>query len=204
LAFSGNYIYAFPGAGSTSFLKYNITNNSWTTLSSSTPDTQHEGSALACDGSTYIYAFQGDLLNSFWRYTITSDTWSDASVSDLPSEIKVGGGGSLVYVPPSLSQYYSSGTFASQVKDSAETGARWDALEWDEGLVGGTDIMFEVRASDASFLKDNTTLSWTSVGGISPVYAGLPPGRYFQWRATLATPDITVTPTLNEVRAYYT
>jgi len=99
--------------------------------------------------------------------------------------------------------YVSSGTLASQVKDTGETGARWDALEWDEGLAGGTDITFGVRASDTSFLKDNTTLSWTSVGGTSPVYT-LPNGRYFQWRATLTTADTSLTPVLNEVRAYYT
>jgi len=100
--------------------------------------------------------------------------------------------------------YVPLGTLASQVNDTGETGARWDALEWDRSLVGGTSITFEVRASGTSFLKDNTTLSWTSVGGTSPVYSGLPPGRYFQWRATLATPDISQTPVLSEVRAYYT
>jgi hypothetical protein len=100
--------------------------------------------------------------------------------------------------------YVPSGKIASQVKDTAITGARWDALEWDEVLAGGTDITFEVRAADTSFVKDNTTLAWTSLGGTSPVYAGLPSGRYFQWRATLTTADTAVTPTLNEVRAFYT
>ena len=100
--------------------------------------------------------------------------------------------------------YVPSGTIASQVKDTAVTGARWDALEWDRSLVGGTSITFEVRASGTSFIKDNTTLSWTSVGGTSPVYAGLPGGRFFQWRATLTSPDTSQTPVLSEVRAYYT
>ena len=100
--------------------------------------------------------------------------------------------------------YAPHGTLASQVKDTGETGARWDAIEWDEGLAGGTDITFDVRAADTSFVKDNTTLSWTSAGGTSPVFAGLPSGRYFQWRATLTTSDTSQTPVLNEVRAYYT
>ncbi len=104
--------------------------------------------------------------------------------------------------PPS--DYAPSGTIASQIKDTAVTMARWDALEWDEGLAAGTDITFEVRTSDTAFAKDNATLAWTSLGGTSPVYAGLPSGRYFQWRATLTTSDTTVTPILNEVRAYYT
>lgn len=102
-----------------------------------------------------------------------------------------------------IGAYAPLGTIASQVKDTAETGARWDALEWDEGLAGGTDITFDVRASNTPFLKDNTTLSWTSAGGTSPVYT-LPSGRYFQWRTTLATLDTSQTPVLNEVRTYYT
>ena len=104
--------------------------------------------------------------------------------------------------PPS--DYAPSGTIASVVFDTNSMNARWDALEWDEGLAGGTDITFDVRAADTSFVKENTTLAWTSVGGTSPVYAGLPRGRYFQWRATLTTADTAVTPTLNEVRVFYT
>ena len=196
-----NAVYALGGGGTPYFWRYDVSSDRWTTMSE-TPDKVSEGGTLACDGSTYVYALPG-LSNIFWRYTIESDTWSDKEVSDLP-EIKVGWGGSLVYVPPSLGPYYNSGTLVSQVKDTGETGARWDALEWDEGLAGGTDITFDVRASDTAFLKDNATLSWTSVGGTSPVYTGLPRGRYFQWRATLTTADTTATPTLNEVRAYYT
>ena len=92
---------------------------------------------------------------------------------------------------------------ASQVLDTGVTGARWDALFWDETLQSNTDITFEVRASDASFAKDAATPSWTSVGGTSPVPSGLPSGRYMQWRATLTTSDTSKTPTLPEVRAYY-
>jgi hypothetical protein len=197
-----NSVYAFPGGGSTNFLVYNIAKDYWSTQPSPTPDGQNNGAALAYDGSFSIYALQG-LSHVFWRYTIADDTWSDEAVSDLP-KISVGWGGSLVYVPSSLDLYYNSGTLASQVKDTGETGSRWDALEWDEGVFGGTDITFDVRASDTPFLMNNTTLSWTSVGGTSPVYAGLPRGRYFQWRASLTTADTTITPTLNEVRAYYT
>jgi len=104
------------------------------------------------------------------------------------------------------SSYYATGTIASQVRDTGLGGARWDGLFWDQTVEGGTtDITFEVRASDASFAKDTPpeTISWTSVGGTSPVTSGLPSGRYMQWRATLTTSNTLKTPTLHEVRVYH-
>ena len=99
--------------------------------------------------------------------------------------------------------YISSGTIASQVLDTGVTGARWDALFWDETLQSNTDITFEARASDTSFAKGDASPSWTSVGGTSPVTLGLPSGRYMQWRATLTTSDTSKTPILHEVRVYH-
>jgi len=99
--------------------------------------------------------------------------------------------------------YVSSGTIASQVLDSEATGARWDALFWDETLESGTNITFQVRASDTSFAKDADTPSWTLVGDTSPVTSGLPSGQYMQWQATLTTSDTSKTPTLHEVRVYH-
>ena len=97
------------------------------------------------------------------------------------------------------SSYTSPGTIASQVLDTGVAGARWDALFWDETLQSDTDITFEVRASDTSFVKGDASPSWTSVGGTFPVTSG----RYMQWRATLTTLDTLKTPTLHEVRVYY-
>jgi len=98
--------------------------------------------------------------------------------------------------------YTSPGTIASQVLDTGINGDRWDALFWDETLPAGTDITFEVRASD-TLNGGFPDASWVPVGGTSPVLSGLPSGRYMQWRATLATSDTSETPTLHEVRVYY-
>jgi len=103
----------------------------------------------------------------------------------------------------SQSVYVSSGTIASQVLNTGVDGARWDALFWDETRPSNTDITFEVRANDTPFAKDAASPSWTPVGGDSPVTSGLPPGRYMQWQATLTTSDPSQTPTLHEVRVYY-
>jgi hypothetical protein len=94
-------------------------------------------------------------------------------------------------------RYLSSGSLASQVRDTGVAGATWDGLFWDETLPSNTDITFEVRASDTAFLKDAATPSWTSVS------SGLPSGQYLQWRATLNTSDTSETPSLHEVRVYH-
>ena len=101
--------------------------------------------------------------------------------------------------------YASLGTIASQVRDTGVAEARWDALFWDRTLDTGTNITFEVRASNTSFANDTPpgTLPWISVGGTSPVTSGLPSGQYMQWRATLTTLDTSKTPTLHEVRVYH-
>jgi hypothetical protein len=100
--------------------------------------------------------------------------------------------------------YASSGTIASQVYDSQIASAIWDELYWSESLNSGTDITFEVRASDTSFAKDSTALAWTNLGTAgSPVDLNAA-GKYFQWRATLTTSgDRSVTPILHDVTVYY-
>ena len=90
---------------------------------------------------------------------------------------------------------YSPSTIASGVYDTSEVNAGWDLLGWDETLPSGTDITFEVRASDTPFLKDDATPAWQDA-------SVLPTGRYQQWRATL-TSDSLETPILHEVWDLY-
>ena len=100
--------------------------------------------------------------------------------------------------------YVSSGTLASQVRDTGITGAKWDALSWSETLPASTDITFEVRASDTQFDKSGDTPSWTGLGvADSPIESGLPRGQYMQWRTTLTTSDASKTPNLHEVTITY-
>jgi len=99
--------------------------------------------------------------------------------------------------------YASSGTLASQVLDTGTDGARWDGLFWSETLPAGTDVTFELRASDTAFAAGDASPSWSAVGGTSPVTDGLPSGRYMQWRVTLTTSDQAETPILSEAKVYY-
>jgi len=99
--------------------------------------------------------------------------------------------------------YFDSGNITSQVLDTDIPGAVCNVLSWDETIPVGTDITFEVRASEGIFLEDAVDPAWISVGSMYPVVSGLPTGRYMQWRATLTTSNTAVTPILHEVRVYY-
>ena len=197
LAYDGSrYIYAFRGNNRVTFWQYDTNNNSWA-VRANAPATVRAGGSLAYDGTRYIYALRGNNRAVFWRYDTTSNSWT----SMAGALGNVAGGGALAFV--AASAYVSSATLASQVRDTGISEDRWDALIWDETLPANTDITFEVRASDTLFAADNVTLTWTSVGGTSPVTSGLPSGRYMQWRATLTTTDIAVTPLIHEVRLYH-
>ena len=87
-------------------------------------------------------------------------------------------------------------TIASKVYDTGEVNAGWDLLGWDKTLPAGTDITFEVRASDTIFLKGDGTPAWQDA-------SVLPTGRYQQWRATLTTTDSANTPVLHGVWDLY-
>ncbi len=137
----------------------------------------------------------------------TSWLWSQTNRSQLDagllSEVETATSPGSVKLAMLASDFYTSGTITSQVFDSEASGTRWDALIWDEVLVANTDITFQVRASDTLFTKDAGSPSWSTAYASSPVQAGMPSGRYMQWRATLTTSDVSSTPTLNEVRVYY-
>jgi hypothetical protein len=133
-------------------------------------------------------ATSDSLYNSFDRFVVHGG-WEFYT-----DDIKV-----RKYIQPA---YPPSGTIASQVLDTGINGDRWDALFWDETLPAGTDITFEVRASD-TLSGGFPDTAWVPVGGTSPVTSGLSSGRYMQWRATLTTSDQSETPVLHEVRVYY-
>jgi hypothetical protein len=106
------------------------------------------------------------------------------------------------------SVYVPFGTIASQVFNTTFLNGRWDLLQWDNATVSGTNITFQVRASNTLFDKNATAPPWINASWPSPVRTVLPSGQlpsgmYLQWRANLTTTDTTKTPILNEVRVWY-
>ena len=194
----GNYLYALRGGGTTNFYRYSIPFNNWSSMAA-TPGPVNAGGALVSDNGNNIYAFNGS-SQKFWLYNISANTWNDTLVSDPPG--MVGWGGSLSYSPGS-SGYLPLGKLTSAVYDTGNSGSRWDSLSWDSTLVAGTNVTFEVRASDTPYTSTDLLPAWQQSGWPSPVNSGLPTGRYIQWRATLLTTDTSGTPILSEVRVWY-
>ncbi len=102
--------------------------------------------------------------------------------------------------------YGTSGTQISEVKDTNSTSTIYSTLSWNESLAAGTDITFEVRASNTAFAKGDTSPSWVSLGSAnSPIdlSSALPDTyQYFQWRATTSG-TVNTTPTLQDVTVNY-
>jgi len=194
-----NYLYAFNGTNTRNFWRYSISVNSWSSLAN-IPGNVGAGGSLVSDKGNYIYAFNGTTKPYFWRYDILNNSWSDDAVANPPFNVVAGG--SLTYIAGSYG-YTPLGTLASPVYDTGNAGARWDSLFWDSTLVAGTNVTFDVRASDTLFTKTDASPAWQQSGWPSPVNSGLPSGRYFQWRASLSTSDTAKTPMLNEVRVWY-
>jgi hypothetical protein len=92
----------------------------------------------------------------------------------------------------------SVNTIASDVYNTGHAGAGWDLLGNSSSLLANTSIIFEVRASDTLFDKNDSTPAWQTSSVIPAIN-----GTYIQWRATLSTTDGSVTPVLSEVRSLY-
>lgn len=94
-----------------------------------------------------------------------------------------------------------NGSIASKVYDSGSTGARWISLTaFFNTTPAGTNISYQVRASDTSFNNTSSTPSWTNVT-LGALPSGVQ-GKYFQWRANLSTTSNT-TPILDSVTAVW-
>lgn len=159
------------------------------------------------DWTTVQTWVDGDDDNSYHLYDIDLSGFTMLSQFYLAFEANMSAANDFLYVDDLAiitgPQYYNTGTITSQVLDTEAAGTDWIGLSWNETFQSGTDITFEVRASDTSFGKGAASPSWTAIGGTSPVTNGLPSGEYMQWRAILSNSDPTNTPTLHEVTIYY-
>ncbi|MCU0861860.1 MAG: hypothetical protein MUE65_06045, partial [Methanomassiliicoccales archaeon] len=187
-------IYALRGWYSSTFWRYSVNANTWQAMAS-LPREVGLGASLAYSYPGKIYALVGDGTSLSYRYDAVTNSWS--SSTNLPA--RADEGAAMTCGPMRFSR---SGAITSPVRDTGTSGTKLLGLFWDETLPAGTDISFEIRASD-TLIGGVPSASWVSLGGTSPLTSGLPTGRYVQWRATLTTANIHLTPILQEVRLYY-
>ncbi len=195
MAYDGiDSLYVLPGWSQTYFLRYSISENRWYSLAN-IPSAVSYGGSIAYSFPGSLFALSGGGTSGYWRYDITSARWSAAT--SAPGTIAAGG--SLSVGAFVLSR---SGTITSVTYDTAKLGCSFQGLFWNETLPSGTDIGFEMRASNILILGEPDS-TWTYLGSTSPSMIGLPSGQYVQWRATLTTSNSHLTPVLQEVRVYY-
>jgi hypothetical protein len=161
-----------------------------------------DGQTRACTDSTYSGAGEISLQNHYGTYSRYDDVRVRQYASTEPT-ISVGSEQGQYYSPGTL----VSGTSGTTYFDTGISGAKWNAIFWDEIIPDvTTDIQFWVRASDNSGaftgFTDDTGWSGPWSSPVTSDSVSLPSGRYMQWKAELSS-DGTQTPTLQEVRVYY-
>jgi len=93
----GDILHAFKGGNSTTFYRYKISTNSWTSPgnAAAAPATVGAGGSLAWIGGDFIYAVRGGGNADFWRYNMSSNSW-DAKAS-LLENVGTNSGNRLVH-----------------------------------------------------------------------------------------------------------
>jgi len=107
-----------------------------------------------------------------------------------------------LFVTYEPSCYYKAGNFTSQVFDAGSF-ATWDNISWGESLPAGTEIVLRTHLCDDSECSGEASI-WGAPFGSSPQVFANNVSRYFQYRATLNTSDLTIAPVLQWVNVSYT
>jgi len=155
----------------------------------------HEPTGVGGSHDKYHWAedkLDSDLYPSgiVWKSSDSGGSWS------------MGGGGLhdfyfKTYV--SGAQYYSPGTLTSSVKDCGST-STITQVSWGETLNGQT-INLQIRSDDAADMSSPNPWETVTNGDTT---ISTPANRYIQYKATLATSNVSVTPVLHDVTISYT
>jgi hypothetical protein len=185
---------------------------------------QHDPVLVAATDIAHILWRQLDAgkLSLFYAYTVDGGlTWSApvpldpggsgiehgpvSAVSDPTGRVfaawedrRVSGG--RIYTSSSV-HYVNHGAYTSAIHDTGGI-VRWGALSWTASTSPGTTLTFQVRAGNTP-TPDATWSVWSVPITISGAAIPVPPARYVQVRANLATTSHLASPILEEVRIAY-
>jgi hypothetical protein len=222
---AGNYFYLMLGDynGGTQdrdFVRYDISNNSWSRLTD-TPDTvRWDNSAMAWNGGDSIYVIRTG--STFWKYKISEDTWETITG---PSPYGLGGGGDMVYVDGIIyanpgttynlgmyryvtqtdtTSFVSSGTYESPVFDLGGIVA-YASISVEYTTPSNTSVTVETKSSsDNSSWSDWTTVADEKVNGnVHTFQIASTAYRYLKIRLTLRSSDNIYSPTVSSYTITY-
>ncbi len=180
---------------------------SWTLQDS--PTAQHLF-GLDCFSTTVCYGVGNRGTIVYWNGSVwttvapvTSNTLLSVHLRLADQGWGTGKNGTIVRIQPS-DGYAGSGTYVSSVLDSAATSTVWDNVFWTERLVGGTDVTVATR-SGQSATPDGSWSQWSDESADSTIGAAIssPAAQYLQYRLTLSTTNVSVTPYVDDLTVTY-
>ena len=174
---------------------------------------------------------RNDYLNDTWTYDLSTNDWTNMKAPAAPhiragqdmaydsahDEVVLFGG--IEYEPPVVPlgdtwtynywTYFTAGNYSSAPQNTGGI-AYFSTMSWDADVPQNTTIRFQFRSADTDsnltkkeFLgPDGTTNSYYETSGmqLNSVNNGT---QWFQYRASLGTSDVTVTPSLRSVTVNY-
>ncbi|MCZ2338009.1 MAG: hypothetical protein LC127_07375, partial [Chitinophagales bacterium] len=172
----GDQIFVARGYGTKSFYKYDISDNSWTTLTN-TPQTNRYVGCIYNSSDDYVYVFRGDGTYDFWKFDPDSgSTGTFLGLTDLPNT--PGSGADLIWLDGYL--YYLRG-------NSSQNFYRFNGTSWEtlsntlatfsddtKGATASGKLYFYRGGNTRTFYSYNPTNgSWTQLADTdSNVYLG--------------------------------
>jgi len=170
IAIKNDEIFITRDQGTQSFYKYNITSNTWTTLTNTPQATRYVG-AVYNSSDDYVYVFRGNGTYDFWKYNPTTNAF--LGPADLPNA--PGYGADLVYYNGYL--YHPRGNNSqSFYRYNISTNA-WDAAldntpatfnDDTKGVVANGILYFFRGGNTRSFYQYNSaTTDWTALSDTS-------------------------------------
>ncbi|MFA6005821.1 MAG: fibronectin type III domain-containing protein [Patescibacteria group bacterium] len=170
-ALRGDEIFVTRGQATQTFYKYNISSNTWTTLTNTPQATRYVG-AVYNAADDYVYVFRGNGQYDFWKYNPTTNVF--LGPTDLPNT--PGSGADITYYNGFI--YYARGNnSALYYRYEVATGI-WTTLtsapvnfnDDTKGVLVGSDIYYYRGSGGRDFYKYSTTGgTWTTLAALTPV-----------------------------------
>lgn len=169
-----NEIFVARDGNTQDFYKYNITTNSWSTLTN-TPQTTRYVGCVYNPYDDYVYVFRGNGTYDFWKYNPSSNIF--LGPADLPNT--PGSGADLIYHNGYL--YFIRGNNSANFYRFSISGNSWETLtsapgnlnDDTKGVKAGNYLYFFQGGGSRSFYRyDLTAGTWTTMTTLTPATIG--------------------------------
>lgn len=170
ISIKNDEIFIARGINTNTFYKYNITSNSWSTLTTTPQTTRYVGTVYnAVDD--YVYVFRGNSTYDFWKYNPTTNAY--LGPADLPNT--PGSGADLVYYNGYLylargnnSQNFYRYNLSTNAWDSALANTPVAFNNDTKGVAAGSYLYFFNGSNNSFHRYDPSGATWTTLTATAP------------------------------------